>query len=330
MSAIDRTLDSLTFLTEEARDALRKRLHELGGLALIGLAFVLAIALATWSVRDPSLSHATTAPVRNILGVVGSTVADLSMQIFGLAALALIFPIALWGWRLTSHRPLSRERIRLVVWVLAIALVAAFAACLPRPASWPLPVGLGGVVGDAVLRGAAWLMGGPLGSFAYVVIGAATAALGFAALAITCGFALHGATDELDAAEEEPQEDEREDAPEAPASSEEKESRAAISLGFLVHGFLSLKARLARLFSRAESDNSRRLALAGRAEPSFSSDGSSDELDEEAEEEEAPEPPKKKAKPSRRGGGGYVLPSLDLLTQARSNGRPQVSAETLQ
>ncbi len=30
------------------------------------------------------------------------------------------------------------------------------------------------------------------------------------------------------------------------------------------------------------------------------------------------------------GGGGYVLPSLDLLTAARSNGRPQVSAETLQ
>ena len=106
MSAIvDRTLDSLTFLTEEARDALRRRLHELGGLALILLALVFAIALATWSVRDPSLSHATTAPVRNILGVVGSTVADLSMQIFGLAALALILPIALWGWRLASHRP---------------------------------------------------------------------------------------------------------------------------------------------------------------------------------------------------------------------------------
>jgi S-DNA-T family DNA segregation ATPase FtsK/SpoIIIE len=330
MSAIDRTLDSLTFLTEEARDALRRRLHELGGLALILLALILALALATWSVRDPSLSHATTSPVRNLLGVVGSTVADLSMQIFGLAALALILPIALWGWRLASHRPLSRERIRLVAWVPAIALVAAFAACLPRPASWPLPVGLGGVVGDAVLRGAAWLMGGSLGSLAYVVIGATTAALGFAALAITCGFALHGAADELDATgEEEPQEDEREDAPEAPAASDEKESRAAISLGFLVHGFLSLKARLARLFSRGDGDTSRRIALSGRAEPSFGSDGSSDELDEEAEEE-APEPPKKKAKPSRRGGGGYVLPSLDLLTAARSNGRPQVSAETLQ
>jgi len=326
MSAIDRTLDSLTFLTEEARDALRRRLHELGGLALILLAFLLAIALATWSVRDPSLSHATTSPVRNLLGVAGSTVADLSMQIFGLAALALILPIALWGWRLASHRPLARERIRLVVWVFAIALVAAFAACLPKPASWPLPVGLGGVVGDAMLRGAAWLMGGSLGSFAYVVIGATTAVLGLNALAITCGFGLHGTADDLDATDEE---EPAEDVPEAPAETEEKESRAAISLGFLVHGFLSLKARLTRLFSRGDGDTSRGLALSGRAEPSFGNDGSSDELDEEAEEE-APEPPKKKAKPSRRGGGGYVLPSLDLLSAARSNGRPQVSAETLQ
>jgi S-DNA-T family DNA segregation ATPase FtsK/SpoIIIE len=319
MSAIDRTLDSLTFLTEEARDALRRRLHELGGLALILLALMLAIALATWSVRDPSLSHATTAPVRNLLGVVGSTVADLSMQIFGLAALALVLPIAFWGWRLTSHRPFSRERIRLVVWVFAIALVAAFAASLPRPAAWPLPVGLGGVVGDAALRGAAWLMGGSLGSFAFVVIGTTTGVLGLAALAITCGFGLHGTADELHAADKK---DHTEAEQEDTADREERESRAAISLGFLVHGFLSLKARLARLFRRRDGDTSLR-ALIVRAEPSFGSGGSIDQEDDE------PAPPKK-VKPSRRAGGGYVLPSLDLLATARPNGRPQVSAETLQ
>ena len=53
MSAIDRTLDSLTFLTDEARDALQRRLRQLVGLALILFALLLAIALATWSVRDP-------------------------------------------------------------------------------------------------------------------------------------------------------------------------------------------------------------------------------------------------------------------------------------
>src|SRR5215510_13505185 len=220
MSAIDRTLDSLTFLTDEARDALRRRLRQLVGLTLILFALMLAIALATWSVRDPSLSHATTTPVRNLLGVAGSTVADLSMQIFGLAALTVLLPIGIWGWRLASDRPLRRERIRLLIWIGAIALTAACAASLPRPTSWPLPVGLGGVVGDAVLRSVAWLTGGSLGSFAFVLIGATTATLGFTALAIACGFGLHGEADEVE---------EREEASEADESerneAEEKEGR---------------------------------------------------------------------------------------------------------
>ena len=47
MSVIDRSLDSLSFLPDSVRDALRRRLRELGGLALIALAVLLALALAT-------------------------------------------------------------------------------------------------------------------------------------------------------------------------------------------------------------------------------------------------------------------------------------------
>src|SRR5262245_50203848 len=318
MSAIDRTLDSLTFLTDEARDALRRRLRQLVGLALILLALLLAISLATWSVRDPSLSHATTAPVRNLLGIVGSTAADLSMQIFGLAALTIVLPIGIWGWRLASDRPLRRERLRLLVWLVAIALTAAFAATLPRPSSWPLPVGLGGVVGDAILRAAAWLAGGSLNGLIYVMIGATSSALGFVAFVIACGFGLHGAEDEIEEAEEEPEADKSQ-----AKETEEKEGRAAISLGFLVHGFLSLKARIGRLLAREPRERS---ALADRNEPRFGAAARNG--DGYVEEEE--EPPKRKAKPSRRSAGGYVLPSLDLLAAARQNGRTTVSAETLQ
>src|SRR5215510_5212141 len=276
---------------------------------------MLAIALATWSVRDPSLSHATTTPVRNILGIAGSTIADLSMQIFGLAALTVMLPIGLWGWRLASDRPLRRERVRLLIWIVAIALTAAFAATLPRPSSWPLPVGLGGVVGDAILRGAAWLAGGSLNGLTYVVIGATSSALGFVAFAVACGFGLHGAEDETEEADAEPEADD------SAKEAEEKEGRAAISLGFLVHGFLSLKARIGRLFARDP-----RSTLAERNEPRFGMAASND--DGYAEEEE--EPPKRKIRPSRRSAGGYVMPALDLLAAARSNGRTTVSAETLQ
>src|SRR5215471_16524830 len=125
MAAIDRGLDSLSFLPDAVRDALHRRLRELGGLALIGVAIMLAMALATWSVQDPSLSHATNKPVHNVLGHYGAIVADLLMQLFGVASLAIMLPIALWGWRLASHRPMRRERIRFAFWILGVLLATA-------------------------------------------------------------------------------------------------------------------------------------------------------------------------------------------------------------
>src|SRR5262245_58912945 len=158
MSAIDRSLDHLTF-SDALRELLRRRLRELAGVALIVTAMLLAAVLASWSVQDPSLSHATNAPVRNLLGVPGAIVADLLMQLFGIASVVLVLPVAVWGWRLASHRPLVRERLRLLIWIVGILLAASFAACLPRTAAWPLPAGLGGATGDALLRFSVWLAG---------------------------------------------------------------------------------------------------------------------------------------------------------------------------
>ena len=119
MSAIDRGFDSLS-LSDSLREALRRRMRELTGVALIVFAMLLVAALGSWSVQDPSLSHATNAPVRNLLGVPGAIVADLMMQLFGIASVALVLPIAVWGWRLASHRALYRERLRLLTWIAAV------------------------------------------------------------------------------------------------------------------------------------------------------------------------------------------------------------------
>jgi len=108
-----RTLARFGFLPDAVRDALRRRMREMVGTGLILVAVLLALALATWSVADPSLSHATNAPVRNVLGIGGAIIADLLTQLLGLAALMLVLPIGIWGWRLASHRRLGRERIRL-------------------------------------------------------------------------------------------------------------------------------------------------------------------------------------------------------------------------
>src|SRR5258708_36286463 len=84
----------------------------MGGLALVVGAGIGAIALATWSVKDPSLSHATGANVHNLLGTWGAVAADLLMQLFGLAAVAIVLPIAVWGWRLFTPPPAGRHPVR--------------------------------------------------------------------------------------------------------------------------------------------------------------------------------------------------------------------------
>ena len=79
MASADRSLDVVAFVTEHFRDILRRRLSEAAGLALITLGLLGSIALATWSVRDPSLSHATQTPIHNLLGFPGAIFSDLAM-----------------------------------------------------------------------------------------------------------------------------------------------------------------------------------------------------------------------------------------------------------
>ena len=183
MPAADRSLDIVAFVSEHFRDILRRRLSELTGLALLVVALLGAIALATWSVQDPSLSHATQQPVHNLLGFPGAIFSDLAMQLLGLASVLLLAPEALLGWRLLAHKPLG-AKWRGLVWIAVTLLAAAFASTLPRTGSWPLPTGLGGVFGDALLHVPASIAGRPLSGFlllvAAIVFGIAT----FAALAL--------------------------------------------------------------------------------------------------------------------------------------------------
>ena len=88
MASIHRTFDSDSFLPEDLIAAIRRRIREITGIALIAAAVLAACALATWSIKDPSWSYATNAPVHNVLGITGAIAADLLTQLFGLAAVA--------------------------------------------------------------------------------------------------------------------------------------------------------------------------------------------------------------------------------------------------
>src|ERR1700743_1128589 len=118
MPAIERVIPLVGQLPASMREALGRRLRECVGLGLIALSGVVAAAMMTWSVNDPSLSHSTSRAIRNVLGYPGAIGADLLMQILGLGAVMLTLPVAVWGWRMLTHRSFDREALRLGCWRL--------------------------------------------------------------------------------------------------------------------------------------------------------------------------------------------------------------------
>jgi S-DNA-T family DNA segregation ATPase FtsK/SpoIIIE len=328
MSMIDRSLDGMAFLSGQLGAVLRRRLREMGGIALLSLAMMAALALASWSVHDPSLSHATDARIHNLLGRPGAIAADLMMQLLGLGSLALLLPVGIWGYRLLGHRPLGRERLRALAWLFGAVLAAAFASCLPRGAHWPLPCGLGGVIGDTVLRVPMIFFGAPLAGLYRLV---AAMVLGGAALitfASAAGLMWRGSARDEDAHDDDDDHDE--------ASGDEDD--AWISLGRVMHAVLSFRTRIALMFrgkapppARSRSDE----IASPRTEPRF--DGRPDPRSEEETEDEltgAPAPraarkPRAGPAPKPRRSGGYMLPPLELLSQPSKSSRTTVSSETL-
>ena len=216
--------------------------------ALAGVAG-LCLALLTWSVSDPSLNHATNARVHNLLGAPGAIAADLVMQFIGLASAALLTPPAFWGWRLLTRRRLERPRLKIGLYLSGVIAAAALASLLPTPGSWPLPTGLGGVVGDAVLSIPRRVL--PVSTWATVVLGACLAGLSILALAAAAGV---GGPSRApgDGAAQNPAGRARAEAL-ARFDDEEDEDEPSfgmVSIGAVIHALLTAKGALRRIARR--------------------------------------------------------------------------------
>jgi DNA segregation ATPase FtsK/SpoIIIE, S-DNA-T family len=338
MPAIERVIPLVGQLPASIREALARRLRELAGLSLIALSGVAAAALMTWSVQDPSLSHATSRAIHNIVGYPGAIGADLLMQILGLGAIILVLPVAVWGWRMVTHRTFDREALRIGCWILCTVLSAGFASCWSHGGAWPLPTGLGGVVGDALVRAPAVVFGPP-GLLYRFVLGIIL----FTALTITfliaCGLGSRPQEEELTAIEDD-------DTPFV----EDEDDSGSVSLGWLFHAIMSTKARLGWLLSMAYSrlvasaPAPRTLSferqepnLGGRAAPSLAPQDQEelDEEEEEDDEEDAPaaRAPRKKAAartPARKSSDKFELPPVSVLTAPKAADRQPLNKAELE
>jgi S-DNA-T family DNA segregation ATPase FtsK/SpoIIIE len=259
MRTIRRTSSPADDISDALRRFFTRRAVEIMGLALIALAGAVALALATWSVEDPSFTHATSRPVSNLLSLPGAITADLAMQVFGLGSIALLLPVGAWGLSLVTRKTVPRLLLRMGLWLLGGAAAAAVASALPSTARWPLPTGLGGVVGDALVfaaRGVIPFGGGP----ELAVVALIYAGIAILALSAACGVGLpeevENRDDELDFS--------RDGDDEADGTGEP--GWGIISLGALAHGLMSAKAALRRRLSTP------RMARSAHGEPFLGGD----------------------------------------------------------
>jgi len=254
-------------LPAEFRRTVLRQLAALVGAGLLVVALAFGLALASWTSTDPSLNHATAAPVANWLGALGANVADIAMQTFGLGAIAFATLVAAWGWRLASGRPIRRPFRRFLATGLSLALAGGFASGLASPDGWPLVVGLGGMFGDLVFAAVNWPFIEVLGVRTHTLT---TLALAVFALSTAWYASAIGSGPELI----QPARRRKKPGPDPrPEDFEDNDNSAAIiGLGALVHfmlsGFAILRRFLRWLFalltgrSRGEEQSRLKIAMA--------------------------------------------------------------------
>ncbi|MBN8998761.1 MAG: DNA translocase FtsK [Rhizobiales bacterium] len=252
------------------RRLLQRHVGLLVGVALLGGTAALALALATWTVDDPSLSYAVSKPAANALGFPGAVLADLLMQFFGVGSVVLLLPAVVWGWR-ALFGGLGRFRpVMLASWLGAALFGAAAIAFLPVTAHWPLPTGLGGVFGDLIagIPAAILVHGSEFGPRL-----ASEAVCGLVAL-LLLAHATALLPQRRTAAKRSPLREVR-SAPKAappPAVDEDEEDEGggffAVPLGAIAHWRYSLGASLARLLRRGKAETAERRIGAARGERS--------------------------------------------------------------
>jgi S-DNA-T family DNA segregation ATPase FtsK/SpoIIIE len=347
----------MEFIPEPVRFFIGNRLAELTGLLAMVAVGASALSLLTWSVLDPSLDHATAGQIHNLLGRPGAIVADLVTQILGLGSVAMLVPLAFWGWRLLVHRRLGSIRRRLAFWLLGTLLVTAFAALLPVTDRWPLPTGLGGVLGDGIVAIPRKLFSdNRLVAIILVPLFAISALLSMTAAS---GFIL--------SEDEEVEDDAPAERKEASSARDEDTSGepgfALVALGAVYHLFMRVRTSISRFVSSKPRHPETLTSM--RPEPRFDENSQlrapvrrtatavaapdADDFDSinSEDEDERPQPVAKRvvppapaaktgkriareAQPSLLAGPGYELPQLTLLSEARKQAVGKISEDALE
>ncbi|MFY0659137.1 MAG: DNA translocase FtsK [Shimia sp.] len=138
-------------LDSATQAAVEKRGKELIGIALIVVAVLLAATILSYSPTDPSWISVTDAPVENLLGRLGASIAAPLFIIVGWGSFGLPLILGVWGVRFAFHFGEERAQSRIIFAPIMLALAAIYASTLAPGAEWIHAFGLGGLFGDTVM-----------------------------------------------------------------------------------------------------------------------------------------------------------------------------------
>jgi S-DNA-T family DNA segregation ATPase FtsK/SpoIIIE len=137
---------------EPSAEPRNTRTNEIIAIALIAVAVLLALCLASYNPNDPSWNASGTSEVHNLIGAVGANVASALFQAIGVSAYLLPFLLIAAAWRRFRSRrigaPISRV-IGLVLLVLSAAALVTLANIRPL---FDASFHVGGFAGAVIAR----------------------------------------------------------------------------------------------------------------------------------------------------------------------------------
>ena len=145
--------DREPFLDSQMQAAVERRSKELIGIALTVLGLATAAMLWSYSPEDPNWLVSTDAPVQNLLGRFGASVAAPLSMIAGQGAWGIALVLLVWGVRFSAHTGQERALGRVIFAPIWIACASIYAATLTPGPIWAEThsFGLGGLFGDTVM-----------------------------------------------------------------------------------------------------------------------------------------------------------------------------------
>ncbi len=127
-----------------------RRFKELIGAVLIILALTLVVSILSYHASDPSLNSSASGPANNVLGLIGSHLADLILQIFGITALLPSLIFSAWAWRFLNKKGVNFIWLRVLALITGLILSSMAFSVITPPETWPLRTGIGGVAGQTL------------------------------------------------------------------------------------------------------------------------------------------------------------------------------------